>query len=73
MVPTKLTLKTSKNGKLQTKKITDSSQSFMFFRNCLFIQNSLKDLINTGKGQPNPKDGTNEINAENIKKWQIAN
>jgi len=38
-----------------------------------FIQNSLKDLINTGKGQPNPKDGTNEINAENIKKWQLAN
>lgn len=38
-----------------------------------FIQNSLKNLINTGKGQPNPKDGTNEINAENIKKWNIAN
>ena len=36
-----------------------------------FIQKSLKDYINTGKGQPNPKDGTNEINAENIKKWQI--
>ncbi len=36
-----------------------------------FIQKSLKDLINTGKGQPNPKDGTNEINAENIKKWKI--
>lgn len=29
-----------------------------------FIQKSLKDLINTGKGQPNPKDGTNDINAE---------
>ncbi|PKB15294.1 ATPase [Flavobacterium sp. 5] len=38
-----------------------------------FIQNSLKNLINTGKGQPNPKDGTNEINAENIKKWNITN
>lgn len=38
-----------------------------------FIQNSLKNLINNGKGQPNPKDGTNEINAENIKKWNIAN
>ncbi len=36
-----------------------------------FIQKSLKDFINTGKGQPNPKDGTNEINAENIKKWKI--
>lgn len=36
-----------------------------------FIQKSLKDLINTGKGQPNPKDGTNDINAENIKKWKI--
>lgn len=36
-----------------------------------FIQKSLKDFINTGHGQPNPKDGTNEINAENIKKWQI--
>nr|WP_315156364.1 SRPBCC domain-containing protein [uncultured Flavobacterium sp.] len=38
-----------------------------------FIQNSLKNLIDTGKGQPNPKDGTNEINAENIKKWNIKN
>jgi len=36
-----------------------------------FIQKSLKDFINTGKGQPNPKDGTNEINAENIRKWKI--
>ncbi len=36
-----------------------------------FIQKSLKDYINTGKGQPNPKDGTNEINAENISKWKI--
>lgn len=38
-----------------------------------FIQNSLKNLINTGKGQPNPKDGSNEINTENIKKWNIMN
>ena len=38
-----------------------------------FIQKSLKNLIVTGKGQPNPKDGTNEINAENIKKWSIKN
>jgi hypothetical protein len=38
-----------------------------------FIQNSLKNLISTGKGQPNPKNGTNEINAENIKKWNIKN
>lgn len=38
-----------------------------------FIQNSLKNLIVTGKGQPNPKDGTNEINAEIIKKWNIKN
>ncbi|MGN6568357.1 MAG: SRPBCC family protein [Flavipsychrobacter sp.] len=37
-----------------------------------FIQKSLKDFINTGKGQPNPKDGTNEINAENIEKWKIS-
>ncbi len=38
-----------------------------------FIQMSLKNLINTGKGEPNPKDGTNSINAENIKKWKIEN
>ncbi|MEO6548650.1 MAG: SRPBCC domain-containing protein [Ferruginibacter sp.] len=38
-----------------------------------FIQKSLKNLINTGKGEPNPKDGTNDINAENIKKWNIKN
>lgn len=36
-----------------------------------FIQKSLKEYINTGKGQPNPKDGTNQINAENIEKWKI--
>ncbi len=38
-----------------------------------FIQKSLKNLINTGKGEPNPKDGTNSINAENIKKWNLKN
>ena len=38
-----------------------------------FIQKNLKNLINTGKGEPNPKDGTNEINAENIKKWNLKN
>jgi hypothetical protein len=38
-----------------------------------FIQKSLKNLIDTGKGEPNPKDGTNEINAENIKKWNLSN
>lgn len=37
-----------------------------------FIEKSLKDYINTGKGEPNPKDGTNEINAENIRKWKIG-
>ncbi|MBS1689504.1 MAG: SRPBCC domain-containing protein [Bacteroidetes bacterium] len=37
-----------------------------------FIQKSLKNYINTGKGEPNPKDGTNQINAENIKKWRIT-
>lgn len=36
-----------------------------------FIQNSLKDLIVTGKGQPNPKEGVNSINSENLKKWKI--
>jgi hypothetical protein len=36
-----------------------------------YIQNSLKKLITTGKGQPNPKDGINNINAENIKKWNL--
>ena len=38
-----------------------------------FIQKSLKALIDTGKGEPNPKDGTNQINADNIKKWNISN
>ncbi len=36
-----------------------------------FIENSLKDLIVTGKGQPNPKEGVNSINSENLKKWKI--
>ncbi|HSH65203.1 MAG TPA: SRPBCC domain-containing protein [Bacteroidia bacterium] len=36
-----------------------------------FIQKSLKNYINTGTGEPNPKDGTNAINAENLKKWKI--
>ncbi|HEV8084970.1 MAG TPA: SRPBCC domain-containing protein [Chitinophagaceae bacterium] len=38
-----------------------------------FIQKSLKNLINTGKGEPNPKGGTNKINADNIKKWNLKN
>ncbi|MEO8412637.1 MAG: SRPBCC domain-containing protein [Ginsengibacter sp.] len=36
-----------------------------------FIQKSLKTFIDTGKGEANPKDGTNSINAENLKKWKI--
>ena len=36
-----------------------------------FIKNSLYNLITTGKGQPNPKDGTGEINAEVIQKWNL--
>ena len=36
-----------------------------------YIQNSLKDLITKGKGQPNPRDGVNRINSENIKKWNL--
>lgn len=38
-----------------------------------FIQNSLKNLINTGKGQPIPKDGDNEVYAEKIKQWNLKN
>jgi len=34
-----------------------------------YIRNSLRSLIVTGKGQPNPKEGG--FNAENIKKWQL--
>ena len=36
-----------------------------------FIQRSLRNLIETGKGEPNPKDGSNDINTENVKKWKI--
>lgn len=36
-----------------------------------FIQTSLYKLITTGKGNPNPKDGTNTINAENIRKHEL--
>ena len=36
-----------------------------------FIQKSLHDLIVTGKGQPNPKEGFNQINADNIKKHNL--
>jgi hypothetical protein len=36
-----------------------------------FIQKSLHDLIVTGKGQPNPKEGLNQINADNIKKHNL--
>jgi uncharacterized protein YndB with AHSA1/START domain len=36
-----------------------------------YIENSLRNLITTGKGQPNPKDGVNSINADNIKKWDL--
>lgn len=36
-----------------------------------FIQNSLYNLITTGKGNPNPKDGINSINANNIKKHEL--
>ena len=36
-----------------------------------FIQSSLYNLIVTGKGQPNPKDGINQINSDNIDKWDL--
>jgi len=36
-----------------------------------FIQKSLFGLITTGLGNPNPKDGVNTINAENVKKWDL--
>lgn len=36
-----------------------------------FIQNSLYNLITTGKGSPNPKEGLNSINADNIEKWDL--
>jgi hypothetical protein len=31
----------------------------------------LRNLIATGKGNPNPKDGFNTINAENVEKWDL--
>jgi hypothetical protein len=34
------------------------------------IENSLKDLINTGKGQPIPKDGTAEADTEYLNRWR---
>ena len=34
-----------------------------------YIQGSLKDLITTGKGKPNPKEGG--LNAELIEKWRL--
>ncbi|MGC4036317.1 MAG: SRPBCC domain-containing protein [Chitinophagaceae bacterium] len=34
-----------------------------------YIQNSLKNLITTGKGQPNPKEGG--FNSELLRKWNI--
>lgn len=36
-----------------------------------FIQQSLHNLITKGKGNPNPKDGVNTINSENIEKWEL--
>lgn len=34
-----------------------------------YITNSLRSLITTGKGQPNPKEGG--FNAEMVEKWQL--
>jgi uncharacterized protein YndB with AHSA1/START domain len=34
-----------------------------------FIKNSLYQLVTTGKGQPNPKEGG--FNAEQVKKWKL--
>lgn len=36
-----------------------------------YINHSLRDLIETGKGQPNPKGGTNAINAQVIEKHKL--
>ena len=36
-----------------------------------YIKNSLRSLIATGKGQPNPKEGEDEFNEELIKKWNL--
>lgn len=38
-----------------------------------FIQKSLFNLITTGKGDPNPKEGINTINSENIRKHELEN
>ncbi|REH01627.1 SRPBCC family protein [Flavobacterium aquicola] len=79
-VNTKMIFEISKEGeqtkvKLTHEGLTPKDECYNICNDAWtgFIQNSLKSLINTGKGQPNPKDGTNEINAENIKKWNIAN
>ncbi len=79
-VNTKLVFDISSEGK-QTK-ITFTHEGLVPEYECYnvchdawtgFIQKSLKNLVNTGKGEPNPKGGTNEINAENIKKWNLKN
>jgi hypothetical protein len=36
-----------------------------------YIKNSLRSLITTGKGQPNPKDKEGGFNEELIKKWHL--
>ena len=36
-----------------------------------YIQGSLKELISTGKGKPNPKEGG--LNAELVEKWGLPN
>lgn len=36
-----------------------------------YIQESLKNLIETGKGEPNPKEGG--LNAELVEKWNLPN
>ena len=36
-----------------------------------YIKNSLRSLITTGKGQPNPKAKDAEFNEELIKKWDL--
>lgn len=37
-----------------------------------FIQESLRNRILTDKGQPNPRDGVNRINSENVGKWKLG-
>ncbi len=36
-----------------------------------YIKNSLRSLVTTGKGQPNPKEKDAEFNEELIKKWDL--